>query len=470
MNRAALVQRLCRDYFSDPLKQVSLKKGEYLLRKEQINDRLYYVLEGSFVSSIEVTGKNGEKESVAIFNASKGTFLGVNSFFSCSDRSSTDVVALSDARLAWIDRTTPPVNEEDFGNIQEQFFPIIMAEMAGRQLRLTRSTVRHELALRHLHEAEQNLAMLGHLSAGLVHELNNAIGVMVRTSERVQAELRGLLSRYEPEQVPWFDQGVNAGQPVGSKMVREKAKELVKRFNIPSETAKGLARMLGDKHIETLPEFPDDVVQVWDVGRDCHDMGIAARHAASIVRSVKLLGGDAQKRTSGVNINETILEALSLLQSQLREVQVTQKLDPALPAVYGNKTEFIQIWLNIVKNAWDAVKEGHTPSPMVCLKSVAREAHVEVRVDNNGPPIPEALRTTLFQPSITTKKGEGESMGLGLGLYMVKKIIDSYKGSIEFDSTPERTRFIVRLPIEAAVPDPGYEAMKRDALNYQNTE
>ena len=68
-----------------------------------------------------------------------------------------------------------------------------------------------------------------------------------------------------------------------------------------------------------------------------------------------------------------------------------------------------------------------------------------VVIANNGPPIGKSLLNNIFQPLITTKKGE--SMGLGLGLYIVKELVASYSGELHVESNEAETAFSIRLPL-----------------------
>ena len=445
--RKRQIERLCKAYFSNPAQTMRVAKGDRLLSRGRVNNKLFYVLGGTFGGGIELCDDYGNREPLELFRSGPKSFLGVNSFFSYSNRSSLDVTALSEGEVAWIDRSTGAVDEQIYGSLREQFFPIVMAEISRRQIRLSEASLEHELALRRLHMAEANLATLGQLSAGLVHELNNAISVLVRASDRVREEMHALLRKHEPALLQWFEKGVAAGQPYGSRQVRERARELSKRFKIDYESAKTLARIWEDSPIEALPDPLDEAIAIWEAGRDCYDMRLASRHAADIVRSVKQLKGSGQEREAGLDVNSTLLEALALLQSNLREVHVEQRFDPELPTIIGSRTELVQIWLNIVKNAWDALQEDATPNPCISLSSSKKGSSIEVMIENNGPPIPESFMDSLFQPNITTKKKSGESMGLGLGLYMVKRLVESYRGVIEVSSTKALTRFAVRLPL-----------------------
>lgn len=441
-----LIARFRRDYFSDPERRMHLQAGATLMEQDAPNERLYFVISGRFVGTIRAEDDLGEEQQVEVFEAAEGDFLGVNSFFSWTGHASTRVTAVTNAELAWIDHQTQPVEPERYGGIRKQFVPLIVEESSRRQLRLIRFVREREAAMRRLHLVEQ-YSTLGRLAAGLAHELNNAVGVMEHASEQLVRDFQQLLQRYEPGLAAWFERGLASGQTLSSDQVRRRARQLMQRHAVSYDVAKELARMGGEEELTELPEPLEEGATLWQAGRDFHDMRLAARHAAAIVRSVKQLGGGGRQREEGVDINATLQEALALLQSDLRQVAVVFRPDPDLPPIWGNASELVQMWANIIKNGWDALKEAQTPDPRLTLSALRHGRGVEVVLANNGPQIPEALRARLFQPNITTKHGTGTSMGLGLGLYIVKRLVDSYNGELLLESEPHETRFIIRLPL-----------------------
>ena len=441
-----LHDRLLRDYFSDPAKRRRVVKGESIIKPDTFNDKLYYIRSGYFAGTILGEDELGDELPLELFRSGPGSFIGVASFFSEKRRTFMEVRAVEDAEVSWIDLATQPVGKEMFGSIHEQFLPVILEELVNRQLNLSRATQEHETALRRLHLAE-NLSTLGRLSAGIAHELNNAIGVVSRTGDHLRDVLEKYLRAAHPDMIAWFETGAGNGQEYGSDVVRRRGKDLAERFAIPYDKAKDLARIVGDSPLETLPADLDKMLFLWETGRACHDMQLAARHAAGIVKSVKELGGSTQQRADGVDVNTTLRESVSLLQSYLRKVTVTYDLAPDLPPIWGNTTELVQIWVNILRNACEALDGSGVPEPGVRISTSAHRRGVVVSLANNGPPIPDELLRRLFQPHITTKKGSGSSMGMGLGLYIIKRMVDSYSGELLVDSTPELTTFSVRLPL-----------------------
>ncbi|ATP10960.1 histidine kinase [Aeromonas salmonicida] len=427
-------------YFSDPLRQRTLAAGEQLLEQGEHNDRLYLLRSGRVEGTIMA---ESERQRVPIMIVEAGNYLGVHSYFS-RGASYCRLVAQEPCELAWLDRNTLPVEPERFGSLADQFMPVIMAELAQRQRKVNHAYLERTRTQLRLLEAEK-LSLLGQLAAGLAHELNNAIGVVTRNGSGLVDFLGDMLRQYYPREFRLFRQGLEAGQLSSSAEVRRDARRLEEQFRLAPEQAKLLARILNGEQ-PTRARMRDllGVANYWQLGRDCHDMQLAVNHAAAIVRSVKQLGGADGERRHGVKVRDTLEQALALLQSSLRQVQVEPVLEGD-PRLCANEAELVQVWANILKNALDALQA--TADPRIWLHCRTHGEWIEVTLANNGPVIPPELQPRIFKPNVTTKRG-GLSFGLGLGLAIAERVVTSYGGEISLVSEPGLTAFKVRLPRE----------------------
>ena len=179
---------------------------------------------------------------------------------------------------------------------------------------------------------------------------------------------------------------------------------------------------------------------------DLDDLRVATRHMATVLRSLRGMSrdttGDPMEPTP---LPDVLRDALRMLAPVVRRsnVQVRRRMPqgPELP-VLGRAPELMQVFLNLLGNAIDAVTG--TPNPTVGVDLSAQASHVTVRVWDNGPGIPEAIADKIFTPFFTTK-ASGE--GTGIGLAVVRQIVTDHGGTITLASGTPGTVMEVRLPL-----------------------
>lgn len=178
------------------------------------------------------------------------------------------------------------------------------------------------------------------------------------------------------------------------------------------------------------------------------------RICALIDRMEAFTGETPLEDRGPVNIHEVLERVIALARAGFASgVRFSERYDPSLPPVYGNRDRLIQAFLNLVKNAAEAAPEEDGEIVIVTayrhgvrLAAPGGEAPMHlplmVSIQDNGPGIPDDLRRQIFDPFITTKRG-----GTGLGLPLVAKLIGDHGGVIDVESRPRRTVFRVLLPV-----------------------
>ncbi len=155
-----------------------------------------------------------------------------------------------------------------------------------------------------------------------------------------------------------------------------------------------------------------------------------------------------------VNIHEVLDHVILLQQSAgTKPVRFEVRYDPSLPPVYGDRDQLVQVFLNIIKNAVEAidieggevvVRTAYQHGVRLAVPGSEARMHLPlmVQIQDDGPGIPDDMRRHMFDPFITTKPG-----GTGLGLALVAKFVDDHGGVIDVESQPRRTVFSVMLPV-----------------------
>lgn len=163
----------------------------------------------------------------------------------------------------------------------------------------------------------------------------------------------------------------------------------------------------------------------------------------------KLLTPQHVPHFSALNIHEVLERVRSVVLAELPESLIIQRdYDLSLPELHGDKEQLIQVVLNIVRNAAQAMK-GHgiitfrtRISRQVTLMKKRHRLALSVQIIDNGPGIPTHLRDKIFYPLVS-----GRADGHGLGLTLAQDFVSQHQGSIEFESEPGRTCFTVMLPL-----------------------
>ncbi|MEQ1694282.1 MAG: ATP-binding protein [Hyphomicrobiaceae bacterium] len=176
-----------------------------------------------------------------------------------------------------------------------------------------------------------------------------------------------------------------------------------------------------------------------------------------LVDRMEVFGDERPLATEAVNIHDVLDHVRRLSETGFaRGIRFIEDYDPSLPALPANRDKLVQAFLNLVKNAAEAIGDNANDQGRIVLTTAFRpgvrlaipgsDARISlplmISIEDNGQGVPEHLKPHLFDPFVTTKRN-----GTGLGLALVAKIIGDHGGVIECDSEPKRTVFRVLLPL-----------------------
>jgi two-component system, NtrC family, nitrogen regulation sensor histidine kinase GlnL len=182
-----------------------------------------------------------------------------------------------------------------------------------------------------------------------------------------------------------------------------------------------------------------------------------ADRIVKLVDRMEVFADERPVEREKVNIHMVLDHVKRLAQSGFaRHIRIIEEYDPSLPPVLANRDQLIQVFLNLLKNAAEAIGETATdgeihlctafrPGVRLSLPASSRPKvalPLEFCVKDNGPGVADDLMPDLFDPFVTTKPS-----GTGLGLALAAKIIGDHGGIIECESQPRRTIFRVLMPM-----------------------
>jgi signal transduction histidine kinase len=321
---------------------------------------------------------------------------------------------------------------------------------------------------------DEKLVSLGRLAAGLAHELNNpasaigrSAGALSRSLDESESASRALgSSEFTTEQTAAIDRVrkgcLSAGvQPVLLPLEQEDREDAIAAWLKAHKAESASAEALADTSItfELLDQLAASIkgqglatALCW-IATSCSTHRLASEIHEAALRVSSLIGAikgftemDRAAVPEPVDIGQGLANTLVVLRAKAKDksVGVSINSEKNLPHVNGFGGELNQVWANLIENALDAVDEGG----LVELVANHECDSVVVRVIDNGPGIPEEIRNRIFDPFFTTKP---VGKGTGLGLDIVRRLVQRHNGQIELDSRPGRTEFRVTLPLAETV-------------------
>lgn len=244
--------------------------------------------------------------------------------------------------------------------------------------------------------------------------------------------------------VPQDDDGAHQ-----ARHVRSAARSAIGMAEMLAHEIKNpLAGIRGAAQLMAMNATPED--------REMAEMIVAeSRRIVALLDQVERFGDTSAPRLSALNVHDVLEQVRRSAKAGFaRDVQIVTDYDPSLPAALADADQLVQVCLNLVKNASEALdgKAGgairlrthydHTlRRPPDETDHTGRPLPLQIEIEDNGPGFPPAIADQVFEPFVS-----GRENGTGLGLALVSKIITDHGALIRVDSRPGRTVFRISLP------------------------
>jgi len=294
---------------------------------------------------------------------------------------------------------------------------VIMSHRSGLEPVEFYSTIMRDITERkrtqELMVLTEKMTTVGGLAAGMAHEINNPLGVILQGAQMATLRLEA-----------------------GTEADRSEAEAV----GIDPAAVRQYSQRRG----------------VFDYLQAVRDAG---ERAALIVSNMLQFSRRGNSIIAVEDIHGLIEKALNIAMNDyslkkkydFRKITLIRDYDKTIPGVFCCGTEIEQVILNLLKNASQAMSEitDEKFSPVIGIRTFAEDGMVVIEISDNGPGIPQETQKRIFEPFYTTKKtGEGTGLGLSVSYYIVT---NNHKGSITVRSLEgEGTAFIVKLPIGSA--------------------
>lgn len=346
-------------------------------------------------------------------------------------------------------------------------------ELKKLNAELTTRTEELDLTLKNLKETQSQLVhsekmrALGNLIAGIAHEINTPIGAINASIGNISTALDAsvnnlytLFTKLTKKELIVFLKIMKMMEKSKPSISTKEKRQYKKEIQVKLEKA-GCTHVYSvsdliiylnlydetDRLMQILdvdnPEFILKAIRdIYSVRKNTENIKLAVDKASKMVFALKkFVHKDFHENKEPANLIDNIETVLTLNHNQLKHGVEVIKYFEEIPPINCFPDELIQVWSNLISNAIHAM--NYVGKLEIRIKN--SDPEVQVSIIDNGKGIPTEIREKIFEPFFTTKSA-GE--GTGIGLDIVKKIVDKHEGRITFESESGLgTKFHIFLPL-----------------------
>jgi signal transduction histidine kinase len=440
-------------WLADHMEIVEVEKGQNVSEPGAPADRMFICLEGELFVKRETGPDKGRT-----FVWRQGQVTGALPY----SRLQTFPVAVraeAHSRVAIL-------RKEWFPEMLEKF-PILGARFVAVMADRIRDNSRAEAH-------SEKLALLGKISAGLAHELNNPAAAARRAAEGLRESVKSFrranacldrlpLTPAQRAALAEMEERCLSANPTTGEVDplelsdREQAlgewmeaHGMSDAWTIPAPLAQAGADVAKVEKLANLfpPEALGDILRriaaTLLIGRLVDEVENSTGRISDLVKAVKEYSFLDRGPEQEIDVHDGLESTLLMLRHKLkRGISVVREYDRSLPKICARGGELNQVWTNLIVNAIEAMGEAG----QLRIRTSLDGARLLVEIIDNGPGIPPEVQEHLFEPFFTTKTS-GD--GTGLGLETSDRIVRTHRGEIRYETRPGRTNFQVRLPLQPA--------------------
>ncbi len=301
-------------------------------------------------------------------------------------------------------------------------------------------------------------ALVPHLSAQGAGEWREEVALFGATGRQVlmcRATVLHRMSDTLHDHVIVFDDITSQIKSQRDAAWSEVARRLAHEIKNPLTPIQLSAERLRRKYLASMP--PEDAGLL---DRSTHTIVQQVEALKEMVKAFSDYARTPEIYLRPLNLNQLISEVLDLYREEGDTVKFILDLQADIPLIDADSVRMRQLLNNLFKNALETVaeKQGAKIAIRTCWKDEHDGHFIELRVEDNGPGIPADVMAHLFEPYMTTKP-----KGTGLGLAVVKKIVEEHNGLIRAENLPTGGAcFVIRLPLAAANSQSSIPAVTRE--------